>query len=62
VAEKEKTKKIVSRLSQNDVPSSVIGEVTDLGFGRKIVVRTGEKIELVRPISDHLWIALAKRF
>jgi len=60
VADKEKTEEIVSRLSQNDVPASVIGEATEPGFGRKIVVRTGEKIELVRPISDHLWTALAK--
>jgi len=62
VAEKEKTKEIVSRLSQNDVPASVIGEVTEPELGRKMVSRTGEKVELVRPVSDHLWTALAKRF
>ena len=62
VAEKEKTEEIVNKLSQNDVPASVIGEVTEPEFGRKIVSKTGEKVELVRPISDHLWTALAKRF
>lgn len=60
VAEKGKTKEIVSKLSQNDVPASVIGEVTEPKLGRKIVSRTGEKVELVRPVSDHLWTALAK--
>jgi len=60
VAEKEKTEEIVSRLSQNDVPASVIGEVKKPELGRKIVSRTGEKVELVRPVSDHLWTALAK--
>jgi len=62
VAEKEKTKEIVDKLSHNDVPASVIGEVTEPELGRKIVSRTGKKVELVRPISDHLWTALAKRF
>ncbi|KPV63027.1 MAG: thiamine monophosphate kinase [Candidatus Bathyarchaeota archaeon BA2] len=62
VAEKGKTEEIVSRLSQNGVPASVIGEVTEPKLGRKIVSKTGEKVELVRPISDHLWTALAKRF
>jgi len=60
VAEKEKTKEIVSRLSQNDVHASVIGEVTKPELGRKMVSKTGEKVELVRPVSDHLWTALAK--
>jgi hydrogenase maturation factor len=62
VAEKEKTEEIVSKLSQNDVPVSVIGEVTRPELGRKIVLKTGEKVELVRPLSDHLWTALAKQF
>ena len=62
VAEKEKTKEIVNRLSQNGVPASVIGKVTEPELGRKMVSRIGEKVELVRPVSDHLWTALAKRF
>jgi hydrogenase maturation factor len=62
VAKKENTKEIMNRLSQNDVPASVIGEMTKPMLGRKMVSITGEKIELVRPLSDHLWTALAKRF
>ncbi len=62
VAEREKTEEIVDRLLQYDVPVSVIGEVTSSKFGRKLVTNTGEKVELIRPISDHLWIALTKQF
>lgn len=61
VAEEEKTEEIVNKLSKNDVPASLIGEVTKPNLGRKMVTRTGEKIELVRPVSDHLWVALAKQ-
>jgi len=62
VAERKKTEEIVNKLSQNDVPASVIGEVTKPELERKIISRTGEKVKLVRPISDHLWTALAKQF
>jgi len=62
VAEEEKTEEIVSILSQNDINASVIGEVTKPNLGRKMVTGTGEQIELVRPVSDHLWVALAKQF
>jgi len=60
VAEEEKTEEIVSRLLRNGVHASIIGEVVEVGFGRILVTRTGEKTELVRPVSDHLWAALAK--
>jgi len=60
-AEKEKAEEIVDRLSQNGVYASIIGETRKPSFGRKIVTRKGEKTDLVRPISDHLWIALAKQ-
>jgi len=60
VAEEGKTEEIVSRLLQNNVYASVIGKMIKPEFGRKIVLRTGEKVELVRPVSDHLWTALAK--
>jgi len=49
-------------LSQNGVCASVIGEIAKPNLGRKIVTRTDEQIELVRPVSDHLWVALAKQF
>jgi hydrogenase maturation factor len=60
VAEEEKTDEIISSLSRNGVQASVIGEVTEPALGRKLVTTAGEKTELVRPVSDHLWTALAK--
>jgi hydrogenase expression/formation protein HypE len=60
VAEESKTEEIISSLSKNGVQSSIIGEVTDPSLGRNLVTKAGEKTRLVRPISDHLWKALAK--
>ena len=58
-AEKEKAKEIVNRLSQNGVYASIIGEITKPDLGREMITRSGKKVDLVRPISDHLWKALA---
>jgi len=60
VAEEEKTDEIISSLSRNGVQASIIGEVIEPALGRNLVTKAGEKIELVRPVSDHLWTALAK--
>jgi len=60
IAEQDKADEIIGSLSENGVQSSVIGEVTELSLGRNLVAETGEKTELVRPASDHLWRALAK--
>ena len=60
VAEESKTDKIISSLSKNGVQSSIIGEVTEPSLGRNLMTKAGEKTKLVRPVSDHLWRALAK--
>jgi hydrogenase expression/formation protein HypE len=60
VAEQDKTEEIINSLSKNGVQSSVIGEVTEPSLGRNLVTKAGEKTRLVRPVSDHLWRALAK--
>jgi hydrogenase expression/formation protein HypE len=60
VAEEEKTDEIISSLSRNGVQASIIGEVIEPALGRNFVTKAGEKTELVRPVSDHLWTALAK--
>jgi len=60
IAEKEKTDEILDNLSRNCVQASVIGEVTEQVSGRNLVTKTGKKTELVRPVNDHLWKALAK--
>ncbi|UCC58120.1 MAG: AIR synthase family protein [Candidatus Bathyarchaeum sp.] len=59
IAEDEKTDEIISRLSKNDVQASIIGEVVEPRLGRNFVTKTGEKTELTRPASDHLWTAIA---
>jgi len=60
VAKEEKTGKIISSLSRNGIQASIIGEVVESVLGRNLVTKAGEKTELVRPDSDHLWTALAK--
>lgn len=60
VAKKEKTAGIVTKLSQNNIHAQVIGEITEPRLGRILVTRNREKEELVRPVSDHLWMALEK--
>ncbi len=60
VAEEEKTDEIIRSLSRNDIQASLIGEVTEAALGRNLITKTGEKTELTRPVSDHLWTALAK--
>jgi hydrogenase expression/formation protein HypE len=60
VAEQDKTEEIISSLSKNGVKSSIIGEVTEPSLGRNLVTKTGEKTELIRPVSDHLWKTLEK--
>ena len=62
VAEEEKTHEIISSLSRCGIQASIIGEVTEPSAGRKLVTEAGEKTELVKPVSDHLWKALAKPF
>jgi len=60
VAEEEKTDEIISSLSRNGVQASIIGEVIEPALGRNFVTKAGEKTELARPVSDHLWKALTK--
>ena len=59
-SKKEKTVEIVTKLSQNGIYAQVIGEITEPGLGRILVTGNQEKKELVRPASDHLWMALGK--
>lgn len=62
VAKDEKAGEILTKLSQNGVYAAVIGEITEPRLGRILFTRTREEKELVRPVSDHIWAALAKRF
>jgi hydrogenase expression/formation protein HypE len=60
IAKIEKTDKILSNLSRNNIQASIIGEITESASGRVFVTKTGETAELTRPASDHLWTALAR--
>jgi len=60
VAKEEKVEEIIRKLSQSDISASVIGAVMKPDFGRKLIMKAGEKVDLVRPSSDHLWKALSK--
>jgi hydrogenase expression/formation protein HypE len=57
-AEEERAEVIVEELLQNGIDASIVGEVTSPGSGRRMVTKKGEEIELARPISDQLWLAL----
>ena len=60
VAEEEKAPKIISSLSKDGIQASIIGEVTEPELGRNLISKTGEKNELIRPTTDHLWKVLEK--
>lgn len=60
IAEEKKTDKILNNLSAEGIQASKIGKITEPTTGRKLVTKKGEKTELTRPTSDHLWTALAK--
>ena len=60
VAKEEKADQIIKSLSKKGVQASVIGEVVEHKSGRNLIKKTGEKTELVRPDTDHLWKALEK--
>ncbi len=54
------TSKIVNVLSSNNIEASVIGEVSASPEDRVLQRRDGSTVELVRPLYDHLWVALER--
>ncbi len=52
---------IIQELQKQEIPGSVVGEVSSDAEERRLVKRTGEAVELPRPPSDHLWTALKRR-
>ena len=54
------TSKIVNILASNNIKASVIGEVSELPEDRILQRRDGSTVELVRPLCDHLWLALER--
>ncbi len=53
-------KRITTLLEKNGVETSIIGEVLASKEKRIIVRKDGTEAKLIRPLSDHLWKALAK--
>jgi len=53
---------IMKKLEQNSIKASIIGDAVEPTAGRVIVSKTGKQKNLVRPVTDHLWVALAKSF
>jgi len=58
VAKEEKASKIITSLLKNGIHASIIGEIIKPALGRNLVIKAGEKTELVRPANDHLWEVL----
>lgn len=59
-AEKDHADTIVRILKKNKIAASVIGELLPSPKKRIITRKNGKEKKLVRPVSDHLWLALRK--
>jgi len=59
-ADKNLTKNILRSLKDKEIPATVIGEFLPSPKERIITRKEGTEEKLTRPVSDHLWIALAK--
>ncbi len=52
---------VLKVLQTNGIGAAVIGELLSSHEKRVIVRRNGDSERLVRPVSDHLWVALKRR-
>ena len=59
--EKGSVDKVVEVLEKNKIAAAVIGELLPSPKKRLIIRRNGHVEELVRPVSDHLWLALEQK-
>jgi hydrogenase maturation factor len=60
VAKETNASKIIKKLRDREIRASLIGEILENPMERILVGKDCSKRELVRPISDHLWLALEK--
>ncbi len=60
-AERDHADEIVELLGKNEVAASVIGEILSDSKKQLLIRKGGRAEKLVRPASDHLWLALQKR-
>jgi hydrogenase maturation factor len=59
-AKRNSADKVVKVLEKNEIAAAIIGEFLSSPEERIIVRKRGGLEELVRPVSDHLWLALEK--
>jgi hydrogenase maturation factor len=57
-AKRNSTDKVVKALEKNQIAAAIIGEFLSSSKKRLIVRKKGGLEKLVRPVSDHLWLAL----
>ena len=57
-AKRNSADKVVKVLEKNEISAAVIGEFTSSPEKRFIIRKRGRLEKLVRPVSDHLWMAL----
>lgn len=60
-ARMEFAESILNNLRKKETPATMVGEFLSSPEKRIIVRKNGTEQELERPVSDHLWAALAKR-
>jgi hydrogenase maturation factor len=58
--EKDYANSVVRLLKKNKIAAAVIGEILSSPEKRLVIRKDGSVKELVRPLSDHLWLALKK--
>jgi hydrogenase maturation factor len=59
-AEPKSSERIIELLGQKHISASIIGEFVENPRERTIMDRKGKAKPLERPLSDHLWKALAR--
>jgi hydrogenase maturation factor len=60
-ARKDAADEIEKRLMKSGISASVVGEFLSSPEDRTITRENGAEEDLARPVSDHLWVALAKQ-
>ncbi|MDH5375832.1 MAG: AIR synthase family protein [Candidatus Bathyarchaeota archaeon] len=60
-AKEDQTEKIVDVLKENGIDASVVGVILKNSQERVLIHRNGSRTRFMRPLCDHLWLALKKR-
>jgi hydrogenase maturation factor len=59
-AERDSADKVMKAISEKRIDTAIIGEFVSSPEKRVIVRKNGKVETLIRPLSDHLWLALEK--